>query len=203
MHPQHTDSGCNAAIIPFPRPDSGKTGQMPASSPRLLDQVRASLHARHYSRRTLRAYLGWIRRFIAFHGNRHPAQMGGVEGGAFLSHLAIDGKVSASTQNQALAALLFLYQQVLGRELQWLGDLVHAKRPKQVPVVLGRQEARDVLARLQGPVWLVCALLYGGGLRLLEALRLRVKDIDFMGTLGGFPYPPTMVRRRQSRRAPH
>src|SRR5450759_5330606 len=178
MHPQHTDSGCNAAIIPFPRPDSGKTGQMPASSPRLLDQVRASLHARHYSRRTLRAYLGWIRRFIAFHGNRHPAQMGGVEGGAFLSHLAIDGKVSASTQNQALAALLFLYPQVLGRELEWLGDLVHAKRPKQVPVVLGRQEARDLLARLEGPVWLVCSLLYGAGLRLLEALRLRVKDID-------------------------
>jgi integron integrase len=104
--------------------------------------------------------------------------MGGVEVGAFLSNLAIDGKVSASTQNQALAALLFLYQQVLGRELEWLGDLVHAKRPQQVPVVLGRQEVRDLLARLEGPIWLVCSLLYGAGLRLLEALRLRVKDID-------------------------
>jgi integron integrase len=144
----------------------------------LLDRVRAGLHARHYSNRTVRAYLGWIRRYIVFHGKRHPEEMGGDEVGAFLSNLAIEKRVSSSTQNQALAALLFLYQQVLGRELEWLGDLVHAKRPKQVPVVLGRQEARDLLARLQGPVWLVCALLYGGGLRLLEALRLRAKDID-------------------------
>jgi integron integrase len=98
--------------------------------------------------------------------------------GAYLSSLASKAKVSASTQNQALAALLFLYQQVLGRELQWLGNLVHAKRPAHVPVVLGREEARSLLARLDGPVWLVCALLYGSGLRLLEALQLRVKDID-------------------------
>ena len=94
-----------------------------------------------------------------FHGKRHPDEMSSVEVGAYLSNLASEAKVSASTQNQALAALLFLYQQVLGRELEWLGDLVHAKRPKQVPVVLGRQEVRDVLARLQGSVWLVCALL--------------------------------------------
>jgi len=170
--------GQDAAIIPFPRPVSGQGGRTAADPPRLLDRVRASLHARHYSPRTVRAYVGWIRRYIVFHGKRHPDQMGGVEVGAFLSNLAIDGKVSASTQNQALAALLFLYQQILGRELEWLGDLVHAKRPKQVPVVLGRQEARDLLAQLEGPVGLVCALLYGAGLRLLEALRLRVKDID-------------------------
>jgi site-specific recombinase XerD len=140
--------------------------------------VRAALQARHYSKRTARAYLAWIRRFILFHGKRHPNDMGGEEISAFLSDLASVGKVSSSTQNQALAALLFLYQQVLGRELEWLGDLVHAKRPKQIPIVLGREEAHDLLGKLQGPVWLVCALLYGGGLRLLEALRLRVKDID-------------------------
>jgi integron integrase len=167
-----------ATIIPLVRPDPGQPAGIPANPPRLLDRVRARLHARHYSPRTVQAYMGWIRRYIVFHGKRHPDQMGGVEVGAFLSNLAIDGKVSASTQNQALAALLFLYQQVLGRELEWLGDLVHAKRPQQVPVVLGRQEVRDLLARLEGPVWLVCSLLYGAGLRLLEALRLRVKDID-------------------------
>ena len=169
----------NATIIPLPRPETRQSVQVSASPPRLLDHVRACLYARHYSKRTIRAYAGWIRRFIIFHGRRHPDEMGGAEVGAFLSHLATEGKVSSSTQNQALAALLFLYQQVLGRELEWLGDLVHAKRPKQVPVVLTRGEARDLLARLQGTVWLVCALLYGGGLRLLEALRLRVKDIDF------------------------
>jgi integron integrase len=136
------------------------------------------MRARHYSRRTEKAYVGWIRRFIIFHGKRHPDQMGEAEVGAYLSKLASEDKVSSSTQNQALAALLFLYQQVLERELEWLGGVVHAKRPKLVPVVLTRGEARELLARLRGPVWLVCALLYGGGLRLLEALRLRVKDID-------------------------
>jgi integron integrase len=178
MRPNDRHPSQGATIIPLPRPQSGQGGRLSAQPPRLLDRVRASLHARHYSKRTVQAYVGWVRRYIVFHGKCHPDQMGSVEVGAFLSHLAIDGKVSASTQNQALAALLFLYQQVLGRELEWLGDLVHAKRPKQVPVVLGRQEARDLLARLEGPVWLVCSLLYGAGLRLLEALRLRVKDID-------------------------
>jgi integron integrase len=167
-----------APVIPLIRPSAGQGGETSAKPPRLLDRVRASLCARHYSKRTIRAYTGWIRRFIFFHDKRHPDEMGGAEVAAFLSHLATQGKVSSSTQNQALAALLFLYRQVLGRELEWLGDLVHAKRPKQVPVVLTRGEVRAMLARLQGPVWLVCALLYGGGLRLLEALRLRVKDID-------------------------
>jgi integron integrase len=178
MQPRDRNSSQDATIIPFPRPESGQAGRTAAQPPRLLDRVRASLHARHYSPRTVRAYVGWIRRYIVFHGKRHPDQMGGVEVGSFLSNLAIHGKVSSSTQNQALAALLFLYQQVLGRELEWLGDLVHAKRPKQVPVVLGRQEVRDLMAQLENPVWLVCSLLYGAGLRLLEALRLRVKDID-------------------------
>jgi integron integrase len=178
MDSNDRNSSQSATIIPLPRPESGQGGRISAQPPRLLDRVRASLLARHYSKRTVRAYVGWIRRYIVFHGKRHPDEMGGVEVGVFLSNLATEAKVSSSTQNQALAALLFLYQQVLERELEWLGDLVHARRPKQVPVVLGRQEARDLLARLRSPVWLVCSLLYGAGLRLLEALRLRVKDID-------------------------
>jgi integron integrase len=160
------------------RPKLGQATGIPAKPPRLLDQVRESLRARHYSGRTEKAYIGWIRRFILFHGKRHPEAMAEAEIGAYLSSLASEAKVSASTQNQALAALLFLYQQVLGRELQWLGNLVHAKRPARVPVVLGREEARNLLAHLDGTPWLVCGLLYGGGLRLLEALQLRVKDID-------------------------
>jgi integron integrase len=178
MSPNDRNQSQGATIIPLPRPKSGRTGQLPDGSPRLLDRVREALRARHYSKRTERAYVGWIRRFILFQGKRHPEELSGAEVGAYLSSLASEENVSASTQNQALAALLFLYHQVLGRELEWLGDLVRAKRPKHVPVVLSRQEARELLARLQGPVWLVGALLYGGGLRLLEALRLRVKDID-------------------------
>jgi integron integrase len=178
MHTNDRNPVQGATIIPLPRPEFGQSGQDSARPPRLLDRVRAGLRARHYSPRTEKAYVGWIRRFILFHSKRHPDEMSSVEVGAYLSNLASEAKVSASTQNQALAALLFLYQQVLGRELEWLGDLVHAKRPKHVPVVLGRQEVRDVLAHLQGSEWLVCALLYGAGLRLLEALHLRVKDID-------------------------
>lgn len=178
MSSDERHAGQGAVIIPLVRPEPGLVGQNSARPPRLLERVRACLHARHYSKRTVRAYVGWIRRYIYFHGKRHPEEMGSAEVGAFLSSLATESKVSSSTQNQALAALLFLYRQVLGRELEWLGELVHAKRPTQVPVVLGRQEVRDVLAKLEGPVWLVCGLLYGGGLRLLEALRLRVKDID-------------------------
>jgi integron integrase len=165
------------AVVPFPSPGSGRVSIVPP--PRLLDRVRAALRTRHYSIRTEKAYVGWIRRFILFHGKRHPDEMGEVEIGTYLSRLASESKVSASTQNQALSALLFLYQEVLGRKVEWLGDLVHAKRPATVPVVLNRAEARALLERLEGPPWLVAALLYGGGLRLLEALQLRVKDIDF------------------------
>jgi len=178
MQSRARDASQAATIIPLPRPNPGQPVGVPARPPRLLDQVRERLRARHYSARTEKAYIGWIRRFILFHGKRHPETMAEAEIGAYLSSLASEAKVSASTQNQALAALLFLYQQVLGRELQWLGNLVHAKRPVHVPVVLGREEVRSLLARLDGPVWLVCALLYGAGLRLLEALQLRVKDID-------------------------
>lgn len=154
---------------------------LPGATPpmRLLDRVRMALRSRHYSRRTEKAYVGWIRRFILFHDKRHPDTLGEGEIGAFLSSLATEGKVSASTQNQALAALLFLYREVLGRQLAWLGGLVQAKRPIRLPVVLNRDEAVALLGHLEGPVWIVAGLLYGSGLRLLEVLRLRVKDVDF------------------------
>ncbi len=148
-------------------------------SPRLLDRVRKAIRMRHMSRRTEQAYVFWIRRYILFHDKRHPATLGAEEVTRFLSHLAEDRRVSASTQNQALSALLFLYRQVLGVKLPWLDGLVRARRPAHVPVVLGREEVAAVLARLSGPPWLMAALLYGAGLRLLECLRLRVKDVDF------------------------
>ena len=146
--------------------------------PRLLDAVREAIRVRHYSRRTERAYVGWIRRFVIFHHRRHPRDMGGPEIAAFLSHLAVDGKVSASTQNQALSALLFLYRHVLAVELPWLEDVVRARRPVRLPEVLDRREVLAVLDGLSGTSWLVASLLYGSGLRLLEALRLRIKDVD-------------------------
>jgi integron integrase len=152
---------------------------MPPS--KLLTKVRTALRTRHYSGRTEKAYVGWIRRFIRFHGLRHPQVLGSPEVSGFLSNLAVDYHVSASTQNQALAALLFLYRDVLGQPVRWLSDLVRAKRSRRLPVVLSRDEVRAVLGRLEGPIGLVAALLYGGGLRLLEALCLRVKDLDFQG----------------------
>jgi integron integrase len=151
----------------------------PEASPRLLDQVRAAIRTHHYSPRTEKAYVFWIRRFVLFHGKRHPAQMGASEVTAFLSHLATVGKVSASTQNQALSALLFLYHKVLGVDLSWLDGLVRAKRPARLPVVLTRVEAHALLRHMRGPTHLMASLLYGAGLRLLECCRLRVKDIDF------------------------
>jgi len=147
--------------------------------PRLLDRVRQLLRLRHLSPRTEAAYVAWIRRFIFFHAKRHPDEMGAFEVVAFLSDLAVRGRVSASTQNQALAALLFLYREVLGRELEGLDDAVRARRPRPLPIVLARDEVRRVLAQLPPTPRLVGTLLYGGGLRLLEALRLRVKDVDF------------------------
>jgi site-specific recombinase XerD len=146
--------------------------------PRLLERVRIALRTRHYSARTEKAYAAWIRRFILFHGKRHPDTLAEPEIGAFLSSLADAGRMSASSQNQALAAILFLYGQVLGRELAWLGDVVHAKRPQRLPVVLTVEECRALLAKLTGVYSIVGGLLYGGGLRLLEALHLRVKDVD-------------------------
>ncbi len=148
---------------------------------RLLDRVREACRVRHYSRRTEQAYAQWVKRFVLFHGKRHPSAMGAAEVSAFLSHLAVAGRVAASTQNQALAALVFLYRNVLDApalELE-LHDLVRARMPARLPVVLTEAEVRALLATLAGESRLVAALLYGAGLRLLECLRLRVKDLEF------------------------
>lgn len=147
--------------------------------PRLLDQMRERIRLKHYSIRTERVYCEWVRRFIRFHQYRHPQEMGAAEVEAFLTDLAVRRSVSASTQNQALAALLFLYKDVLKLDLPWLADIVRAKKPQRLPVVLSVGEVRQILAVLDGELWLVCSLLYGTGMRLLEALRLRVKDVDF------------------------
>jgi len=141
--------------------------------------VRAVIRARHYSRRTEGAYVAWIRRYILFHDKRHPTDMGAPEITRFLSSLAVEGNVAASTQNQALSALLFLYRDVLEVELPWLDGIVRAKRPQRLPVVLTRDEVRAVLRRLEGAPRLMAYLLYGAGLRLLECCRLRVQDVDF------------------------
>jgi integron integrase len=148
--------------------------------PRFLDEVRAATRRLHYSIRTEEAYVDWIRRFILFHGKRHPLEMGEPEVVAFLNHLAVQRDVAASTQNQALCALLFLYKVVLDRPLQWVDDkVVRAKTPGRLPTVFSRDEARAVLAQLEGTAWLASSLLYGSGLRLMEGLRMRVKDLDF------------------------
>ena len=146
----------------------------------LLGRLRAAVRARHYSPRTEESYVGWVRRFVVFHGRQHPDQLGEAEVRAFLEHLAERDQVSASTQNQAVAALLFLYEAVLGRRLALSPHgIVHAKELQRLPVVLSREEARAVLAQLRGVARLVALLLYGSGLRLLECLSLRVKDVDF------------------------
>jgi len=189
----------NGGIVPFRRPVPGRAdepatgapdtaGRIPptplavvTSGPRLLDRVRAAIRMRHMSPRTEEAYVGWIRRFILFSGKRHPDHMGEAELSRFLTALATERKVAASTQNQALAAVLFLYREVLERKLDWLADVVHAKRAFRLPVVLTRTEVDRVLAQLNGVEKLCASLLYGSGLRLHEGLRLRVKDVDFGG----------------------
>lgn len=147
--------------------------------PKLLDQVREQIRLRHYSIRTETVYLDWVRRFIRFHKYRHPQEMGAPEVEAFLSDLAVRRDVAASTQNQALSAILFLYRQVLQMELPWLDGVVRARRPQRLPVVLTQEEVAAVLAQLDGTLWLVANLLYGSGMRLMEVLRLRVKDVEF------------------------
>jgi len=145
----------------------------------LIDQLRERLRTLHYSLRTEDVYVDWVRRFILFNGRRHPRDMGAPEVEAFLTHLAVERKVSASTQNQARAAIIFLYREVLAIELPWLQSVVSAKKTVRLPVVLTEREVRDVLLQLQGTTWLIASLLYGTGMRLLEGLRLRVKDVDF------------------------
>ena len=145
----------------------------------LMSQMSAALRARHYSRRTEQAYCLWVRRFIRFHGVPHPADMAEPEINAFLTHLAVDEQVSASTQTQALCALLFLYRHVLGREVGQIGDLVRARTPRRLPVVLTQEEVKAVLDALQGDHRLKASLMYGAGLRLMECMRLRVLDLEF------------------------
>lgn len=146
---------------------------------KLLDQVRDILRLKHYSRRTEDAYVGWIRRYILFHNKRHPKEMGVPEIEAFLTHLAVDHNVAASTQNQALSALIFLYREVLQQELSGKIDAIRAKTPQRVPTVLTKEEAQRIIAQISGTCLLPVQLLYGSGLRVLECVRLRVKDLDF------------------------
>ncbi len=148
-------------------------------SPKLLDCVRAALRVKHYSIRTEEAYLGWIKQFILFHNKRHPQDMGEREIRDFLSHLAVVRRVSASTQNQALSAILFLYKHVLEKPIGYVSGIEHAKNPQRIPVVFTPAEAQNVLSQLEGTHWLVASLLYGAGLRVMEAIRLRVKDVEF------------------------
>ena len=142
------------------------------------DGLRAALHTRHYSRRTEQAYGHWVTRFLHFHQGRHPAEMAEPEINRFLTHLALKDKVSASTQNQALAAVLFLYRHVIGRAVGDLGEVIRARKPVRLPVVMTREEVKAVLANLTGDKWLMASIMYGAGLRLMECLRLRVQDID-------------------------
>ena len=148
-------------------------------APRLLDRVRECCRVRHYSYRTEKTYCDWIRRFILFHGKQHPRNMGKSEVESFLTHLAVRRNVAPSTQSQALAALLFLYREVLEVELPWLDNVTRASKPPRLPVVLTKEEVRAVLAGIEGRPRLVVQLIYGSGLRLMEALRLRIKDVDF------------------------
>ncbi|MHB8916291.1 MAG: integron integrase [Thiobacillus sp.] len=148
-------------------------------SPKLLDRLRAEIRLRHYSLRTEQAYVDWTRRFILFHNKRHPKDMGAVELRDFLSHLAVDRNVASATQNQAKSALLFLYREVLNIELPWLDEVIVAKSAKRLPVVLTQVEVRGLLNAMSGTMGLVASLLYGTGMRLMEGLRLRVKDVEF------------------------
>jgi integron integrase len=146
---------------------------------KLLDRVRDAIRTKHYSIRTEEAYVNWIKRFILFHDKRHPQEMEAAEIEEFLTHLAVDKNVAASTQNQALSAILFLYQEVLHKDLDRPLDAVRAKKPKRLPTVLTKEEVQQVLAAMSGNYQLIAKLLYGSGLRLIECLRLRVKDVDF------------------------
>ena len=161
--------------------ESNRAGPIPDArigGPRLLTRVHEAIRVRHYSRRTEEAYVHWIKRLIYFHGKRHPDTMGEAEVTAFLNHLAADRHVAAATQNQALSAILFLYKAVLGRELLWLDGVQRPTRPPRVPVVLTRAEVERLLVSLSGTKWLIASLLYGAGLRVMEGLRLRVKDVE-------------------------
>ncbi len=156
-----------------------QSSNSPIQGPRLLDQVRDVIRRKHYSYRTEEAYVFWIKRFVFFHQKRHPRELGNAEVTAFLNELARGRGVAASTQNQALSALVFLYKEVLQQPLAWLDDLERVKRPARLPTVLTAAEVRRLLAQMTGTKWLIASLIYGAGLRLRECLNLRVKDIEF------------------------
>lgn len=156
----------------------GPSNAISGQPPKLLDQVRDKIRLKHYSIRTEQAYTDWIKRYILHFGKRHSREMGAPEVEQFLTHLAVNGRVSASTQNQARCALLFLYKEVLAVELPWLDNVEQVKAPKRLPVVLNREEIQAILSRLNGTNWLIASLLYGTGMRIMECLRLRVQDID-------------------------
>lgn len=170
-----------ASILSEPGPSSMRStpAATPQKPPRLLDAVREQIRLRNFSIRTEQVYVDWCKRFILFHGKRHPAEMGSPELEAFLTHLAIQRNVSASTQNQARSAVLFMYRHVLNMQLPWLTEVVRAKASQHLPVVLTHREVKALLDELSGVHALVASLLYGTGMRLLEGLRLRIKDIDF------------------------
>src|SRR2546425_9646381 len=160
--------------------------------PKLLDQVREVARMKHYSIRTEQSYVNWIKRYIFFHNKRHPAEMGEDEIRSFISDLASKKSVAASTQTVALSALLFLYREVLKKDLPYIEGIERAKRPERLPVVFTQAEVKEVLARLDGVNYLIATLLYGAGLRLMDALRLRVKDVDFLG--GGIRFRYLLVQ---------
>jgi integron integrase len=159
-------------------PQASQPFDVATPQPRLLDRVRHKIRVKHYSRRTEKAYVDWVRRYVHFHGLRHPEGLGAQEVEAFLTHLAVEGNVAAATQNQAKSALLFLYKEVLGIELPWLDGVTSAKQSRRLPVVLTRAEVTQLLGATSGVSGLVARLLYGAGLRLMEGVRLRVKDVD-------------------------
>jgi integron integrase len=175
LEPVNVDATAAAGALPAQR---SPERERPAG-PRLLDLLRAEIRVRNYSIRTEAAYVDWVRRFIVFHGKRHPAEMAAREVAGFLTHLAVDRGVAAPTQNQAKSALLFLYREVLGVQLPWLDEVVSAKDTRRLPVVLTPAEVRALLQQMNGTTGLLASLLYGTGMRLLEALRLRVKDVEF------------------------
>ncbi len=169
----------DAKDTPVPNESGNESGNK-SGEPRLMDRVQETMHLLHYSPRTQTAYRRWILRYIHFHDTKHPATMAGKDVTAFLTHLASRRKVAPSTQNQALAALLFLYRDVLKVDLPWLDKVVRAKTRENLPVVMSREEVRSLLSEMNGTVWLMASLMYGAGLRLMECCRLRVKDVDFM-----------------------
>jgi site-specific recombinase XerD len=165
----------------FAEPSFSNGGGLPSADakPRLLDAVRGVIRCKHYSIRTEQSYVDWIKRYIYFHNKQHPKDLGEEHISAFLTHLAVKRKVASSTQNQALCALVFLYRQVLKKEVGEFENLIRAKKPHKLPVVFTREEVKEILLQLDGVHWLMGQLLYGAGLRIMECVRLRIKDVDF------------------------